>query len=197
MQATITDYKNSHLEPGKYFKLRDDYLRESSYPFISDHRFESVSYRKKSQNSLNRVQTSIATNSGFLLNPIDKAHTFRDVKKNHWKSEVIHIKKDFLKYVKSVQEIKPGLNIGDKYTDGFDVVGDVKRKRVKELEVGGDFKLNFDKGTWEKTFKELPQSTRTFTTKSVLSRCKGEGKWYPVSFKGILGSRNEVRDSIS
>lgn len=142
------------------------------------------------------MQTSIATNSGFLLNPIDKTHTFRDVNKKHWKSEVIHIKKDFLKYVKGVQENKPGLNVGDKYVDGFEVVGDVKRKRMKGLEIGADFKLNFDKGVWDKTFKD-PQSTRTFTTRSVLTKCKGEGKWYPCSFKGLLRKGNEIRDNIS
>ena len=130
------------------------------------------------------MQSSIAANSNFLLNPIEKTHTFRDVSKKHWKSEVICKKKDFLKYVKGNFANEPGINVGDKYLDGFEVVGDVERKRKRELEIDGDFKPNYFKGTWEKLIKG-PESTRTFTTRSVLSKCKGEGKWYPASFKGI------------
>ena len=119
------------------------------------------------------------------MSPVEeKAHTFRDVSKEHWKSEVISKKKDFLKYVKGNFVKEAGINIGDTYLDGFEVVGDVKRKRVRELEIDGDFKPNYDKGAWEKLVKG-PESTRTFTTRSVLSKCKGEGKWYPVSLKNL------------
>lgn len=40
ISESAQDYKANHLETGKYFKLREDYLRESSRPFISSKRFE-------------------------------------------------------------------------------------------------------------------------------------------------------------
>ena len=88
-----------------------------------------------------------------------------------------------MKYGRERKGFEPGINKDDQYVEGFEVVGDVSRKRKKELEVGGDFKPNNDKETWEKMFKN-PGSIHNFTTERILTE-HSSGKWYPMTFKSF------------
>lgn len=79
--------------------------------------------------------------------------------------------------------MKPiSLNIGSEYVDGFEVIGDVGRKRNKALEVGGDFYPNNDKDTWGKMFKS-PDSNHNFTSKSRMATLNSGKRLYPNSIK--------------
>jgi hypothetical protein len=89
-----------------------------------------------------------------------------------------------------MKKFKAGINSCDMYVDGFQVVGDVCRKRVKELEIAGDFKPNHDKDAWGKMFED-PGSCHNFNTRMILQENQGEGKWYPATFKNFNIGKNK------
>jgi hypothetical protein len=66
--------------------------------------------------------------------------------------------------------------------DGFEVVGDVRRKRVKEKEVGKEFLPNSSKGAWTKMFG-TPDSNYTMASRLKVRSVTEECKFYPNSLK--------------
>ena len=76
------------------------------------------------------------------------------------------------------------LNIGDKYVDGFEAIGNVSRKRNKDLEVSDKFLPNNDKDTWGKMFVK-PDSNQNFTSRTRLETATSDSKFYPISMQNF------------
>lgn len=137
---------------------------------------------------ITRVQSSALFSNVYLLDPLESppsADQFRKSTKAKWKGRVINKQQDFMKFIHSntntLSKFTP-LNIDDIYIDGYEVIGDVSRKRNKKLEIAGDFKPNNSKDVWNKLFKPFV-SNCNFSSKSQLKAATSAKKLYPNSMK--------------
>ena len=91
-----------------------------------------------------------------------------------------------MKYIqgkKDVYDFNPmSLNIGNKYIDGYEAIGDVTRKRNKDLEIAGVFMPNTTKCAWEKMFKQI-ESNENFSSRNRINRVTSASKLYPNSMR--------------
>lgn len=68
--------------------------------------------------------------------------------------------------------------------EGFEVLGDVSRKRDKSKEIANGFLPNTTKNTWEKTFKPVDTNSN-FYSKLRSELAEVPQKTYPITLKEI------------
>ncbi len=95
--------------------------------------------------------------------------------------------------------VKGGINLGDGYTDGFEVVGDISRRREKKSEVSTkDFLTTVTPTHFPGNFMPPLDSTSLRTHKSVdfFSKTNTHSdKLYPKTFQAMLSTKCNTEDS--
>ena len=118
---------------------------------------KTTAFHYKKNDNLTRIQSAAVLNKIYFLepeNPLKTKENYKKPDKSKWSGKVSFIQNDFLKFIYSHNsKNQPStLNIGSPYIEGFETLGDVSRKRQKNLEIQ-EFLPNNTKGTWEKLFK--------------------------------------------
>lgn len=154
---------------------------------ISKERFAASALRVQRNASENNCYTLEPSNRFEYINP-----KYRKVNKAKWVGKVIATQHDFFRFAKEMCKDDSSWKITDisskePYIDGFEVTGNLSRKREKNKELQSDFCASFARDTWNKNFPRPISNSTYFSVLKSKSLIKSS-KLYPKSFEASKNS---------
>jgi len=200
-QTALEDFQSTHLEITPFPIQRNygdkprvlDREMGHSIRFGGGHRTENERLAKHLDGTIRFLDPGAKENR-MIINP-----QWKDIEKDKWVS-----KKDFDlttcyfrgKKSKDPWPIVPiGINIGDNYIDGVEVVGDLSKKRKKELEISTRDFLTTVTPNHNSRWKPIlnSNSVRTVHSAKFFER-NPEEKRYPKTLKHLTDYVNDTAD---
>jgi len=198
------DFRNTHLEPGPYagqtYFLEKPRIQEKELG--SDFRFggrsESERLFKHLNSPHNRLLDPSPRDNTMLIEP-----KWKEIDKEKWVA-----KRDFdltschyrgRRSSDPWETVQGGINIGDPYTEGFEVTGDIGRQRSREREVSPkDFVSTINSSRQIEGRYSLPPVYGASIRSSKASKFFNHDeksksvKFYPQTLKHVLSSGDRI-----